>query len=202
MIRRLIIAAAATSLAYFAGAGVALADAADPFADATPMAADDLGQERAGFITEGGVTLGFGATVSTTIDGQLGLVTTLTVDNQGTKTSTWVNPELQNATTVSGANSGQTLSSLTGLDLQGLQNVTGVVLKGSDGVTALLSNLNSGTIQNVVVNTADGHTIMQNTDLTVTLPGFSATQAQMMQSNFALQLADIMHLTQLASVPH
>jgi hypothetical protein len=193
MIRHLLTAAAAAFLILCAGAAAA---ESDPFAGMAPVPTSALEQERAGFVTADGIQVGFGATVTTTVNGQVALVSTITIDNQGVGQQTsWVNPQLANATLVQGTG-GQSASAVTGLDLQGVQNATGVVIKSGGGVTALLANVSPAFIQNLVVNTASGQTINQTTALVLTVPGLAALQSSLAQGSIVYALGQAVQFAQ------
>jgi hypothetical protein len=150
--------------------------AADPFGGVAPVPAETLQSERAGFFTAGGLEFGFAAKLETTINGALALTTTLALQDNGSVTSqTTVNPNLSAAlggstvTTVSGGNQ---LSAATGLDLDGVKG-SGVVVTSNSGVTAVINNIGTNQLQNLVINTASNQAIAQTTAITLTLPGLS-----------------------------
>ena len=156
------------------------AAAADPFADVAPVSTDTLQSERAGFFTADGLEFGFAATLETTVNGQVALVTTLTLQDNGSVTrDTSVNSNLTTGQgqTVIPVSDAAELSAATGLNLSGVQG-TGVVIKSSSGVTAVINNVAANQLQNLVINTANGQMIMQNTTVTITLPAFNPGQFQ------------------------
>jgi hypothetical protein len=196
MIRHLLIAVASAFLLACAGAAAA---EPDPFAGMAPVPTSALEQERAGFVTADGIQVGFGATVTTTVNGQVALVSTITLDNQGVgQQTTWVNPQLGNATLVQGTGA-QSASAVTGLDLQGVQNATGVVIKSGGGETAVLTNVSPAFIQNLVVNTANGQTIDQNTALVLTVPGLAALQASVARGSIVYALNQAVQFAQVGA---
>jgi hypothetical protein len=154
------------AVALFAGLMSGGVSRADPFGGAAPVSADALQSERAGF-TANGETFGFTAALETLVNGQLALVTTLTLLDDGsvTKQSTAGSNGIpvSNAATLAAALSG------TGVNVNGL-SATGVVIKSSTGVTAVLDSVEGNQLQNLVINTASKQNIVQNTTLTITLP--------------------------------
>jgi hypothetical protein len=163
---RIILLLFVTTIVAAAGfRGVARA-AENPFGGVAPVSAEALQSERAGF-TADGTTFGFGATLETLVNGQVALVTTLTLLDDGSVAK-------QVAAGVGGipVNSAATLAAAlsgTGVNVNGL-SPTGVVIKGATGVTAVLDNVQANQLQNLVINTASGQNIVQNTTLTITLP--------------------------------
>jgi hypothetical protein len=181
----------AMAIAFCAGAmfGGACQAAEDPFGGAPPVSAGALQAERAGF-TADGLTFGFSATLETLINGQVALTTTLTLlDDGSVAKQTTVDSQLlagnsgaggggpsidipvNNAATLAAALSG------SGVSANGLSG-TGLVIKSNTGVTALLDNVGPNQLQNIVINTANGQNIVQNTALTITLPAASIAGMQ------------------------
>ncbi len=58
---------------------------------------------------------------------------------------------------------------------------SGVVIPGLGGQTELIHDFTDGQIRNIIANTASGRTIVQNTDVTITLPGFDQMQQNLQQ---------------------
>jgi hypothetical protein len=198
-VRRGMLTVALGAILVVGGARRALAETetSDAFAGAEPVAAADLETERAGFVTAAGITFDFGATVKTTVDGQLALVSTLQLNSMSQVTqTTWVNPALTNATVIQPGD-GQSLSALTGLSVDGVQNANGVVLKNGNGVTAVLADVSPTSIQSLVLNTANGQTISETTTVNLTLPNFAAMQTQFVQSGLVSGLNSSIRSTQL-----
>lgn len=175
-------------------------DDADSLDDAQAVDDTDLKAERGGFISAGGVTFDIGATVQTTVNGTLALVNTLNLSSNGQlQQSTWVNPALANATVITPSNI-SAISKATGINLSGVSGASGVVIPGSQGgYTAVLANLTQSALQNLVVNTANGQTITQTTNMTLTLPGFAATQAQAARANVFAGLTAALNMAQLGA---
>jgi hypothetical protein len=140
---------------------------------------DDL---RGGFDLFG-IEIGFGAVVTSTLNGVPVLTTQLTLTDTGSIIS-------QTLSTV-----GQNLDSLTpeqlaALGVTGLDGMNGVVIDSESGITAFVHNVTNGTLQNIIVNTATGQEIGQSIDVTLTLPGFEYIQNQLMLEQFGMQLSD------------
>ena len=140
---------------------------------------DDL---RGGF-NVGGIEIGFGAVVTSTLNGVPVMTTQLTVTDAGSI----VEQTMQNA--------GQTLGSLTSeqlaaLGLAAFEGMSGIVINGEGGITAFVHNITDGTLQNILVNTASGQDIEQDVDITLTLPGFEAIQNGFAMERFGMLIGD------------
>jgi len=71
--------------------------------------------------------------------------------------------------------------------------VAGVQIPGvTGGSTQVFANIGPGQIQNVVLNSASGQEITQNTNVTLTIYNFSAWQQQVAQRALSAQLANDM----------
>jgi hypothetical protein len=126
---------------------------------------DDL---RGGFDV-GGIEIGFGAVVTSTLNGAPVMTTQLTVTDTGSVVEQTMN------------DIGESLSSLTpeqlsALGIAALAGLDGVVVNGETGATVFVHNVGNGTLQNILVNTASGQDIRQDIDVTLTLPGFESIQ--------------------------
>jgi hypothetical protein len=201
----LLLASVLAPLALFAGAAHA---EDDPFGGAAPMNAETLQSERAGFFTADGQEFGFTATLTTLIDGQLALVTTLTLQDNGTVTQeTSVNSAVLKGnnlpagrSVVIPVNNAQSLANAlagTNVDLNGL-SATGVVIKSNSGVTAVLDNVTPNQLQNLVINTANGQNIVQNTAITLTLP--AASLSGMQASGLMNSLSNALEFAQIGGI--
>jgi hypothetical protein len=141
--------------------------------DPRPMSMDELADARGGFIVANGVTLGFGATVRTFVDGQLALESRLTWTETGAVTEH--SGGLEGAADLASAIDAALAQ---GLDLEGLQNGQGLLLSDASGATALVHNLRNGSIQNLIVNNASGRDLRQEIEITLTLPDLASMQRQ------------------------
>ena len=145
-------------------AGLALlACAAGASRAAAPLTPAELERERGGYLSVGGLSFDFGATVSTYVDGKLALQTGLT---------------LSDATT---------LARQTGMGQIG--GTMTANLPGDSGSTQLLQLASPSQLSNVVLNTASNRIISQNTSVTLTIPGLSALQGQYALQRLGAQLS-------------
>lgn len=177
---RLVLFAAAASAALCAPA---YADE-QGWGDVEVMADAELEDLRGGFEI-GGIEIGFGAVVTTILNGQPVLTTQLTITDAGRIVDQTM------------ANVGQSLSDLTpgqrdALGLGGLDDANGIVIEDESGVTALVHNVTEGALQNIIVNTATGRDISQDIDVTLTLPNFEFIQGEISLELFGMRLLDDM----------
>jgi hypothetical protein len=142
----------------------------------------EMDELRGGF-NVAGIEIGFGAVVTSTLNGVPVMTTQLTVTDAGSIVEQTMNT------------AGQTLGSLTieqlaALGLAAFAGMEGVVIDGEGGITAFVHNITDGTVQNILVNTASGQDIEQDVDITLTLPGFEAVQADFAMARFGMQISD------------
>ncbi|HYD72528.1 MAG TPA: hypothetical protein VEF55_05285 [Candidatus Binatia bacterium] len=145
----------------------------------------EMNDLRGGF-NVGGIEIGFGAVVTSTLNGVPVMTTQLTVTDAGSIVEQTMNT------------AGQTLGSLTteqlaALGLAAFAGMEGVVIDGEGGITAFVHNITDGTVQNILVNTANGQDIEQDVDITLTLPGFEAIQSEFAMARFGMQISDDLH---------
>jgi hypothetical protein len=57
-----------------------------------------------------------------------------------------------------------------------------------DGATVTIQNVGAGQLTNIVVNSANGRTIVQNTAVNLVLPGFSAAQRAQVLSAMGMKM--------------
>ncbi|AYG94329.1 hypothetical protein D8I30_03365 [Brevundimonas naejangsanensis] len=148
------------------------------------MTDDDLAEARGGFMTAGGFTFGFGAVVRSYVNGQLALKTQLTWTPAGPVTQQTQHsvPGVQDlASAMQGLAAG-------GIDLSGLQNAGGVAVIDSDGATAILHNITTSQLQNLIINNADNRNIRQEMELNLFLPDLAAIQADSRMQNYGSQI--------------
>ena len=149
------------------------------------MADDELGDLRGGFEV-GGITINFGATVTTILNGIPVLTTNITVTDAGRVVDQTI------------ADVGTTLDELSeegraALGLDGLgEDAAGIIIEDESGITALVHNVTDGALQNIIVNTATGRDISQDIDITLDLPGFEFIQGQLSLEHFGFRLQDDM----------
>ena len=149
----------------------------------------ELERTRGGFATPLGFDIGFGAEVSTYVDGKLALQTRLTWTSQGavrTVEAGDLTPDLV------------ARAAAKGLNLQPSQGA-GVLVDGpGGGATAVLQDLDAKHIAGLVINNASNRDIRQETAINLQLPDFKslqdsiqATQAQLrLQSALGLAMRD------------
>ena len=152
------------------------ADDSDDFDQAERIDDTKLDELRGGFLLDNGVTVGLGATVRTMVDGALALETNLVWQQQGAVITQQVG------------------AGLTPLEDSITKTVS--LPPGShafvlpQGETAIIHRVSDGSIQNILLNTASGRTIRQETELTLTLTGFHPVQQQILQDQLGLALAN------------
>ena len=144
--------------------------------DAGPQALsdDELSGLRGGFITTNGFTFGFGVVIRSYIDDRLALQTQLTWTPTGPVTQQ-VRGDVPGVTDLANA-----MTSLlnSGIDLRGISGTSGgVALVDGDGATALIHNVTSGQLQNLIVNSANNRNLRQDMELTLYLPDLAAMQS-------------------------
>jgi len=155
------------------------ADPSDQAGGLSAMSDAELGDMRGGILTPLGLEIGFGAEVRTYVDGQLALQTRLTWTDQGAVTERL--GDLGDVTATGAPPDGWT-----------------AVLAGDGGATQVLHDLTDGRIASVVVNTANGREIRQNTDIRLSIPQLAELQGQLfaerlnasIQNAVGLALAD------------
>lgn len=158
------------AVAFWTPAGLAAAQGPP-----APMSPADLQAMRGGY-EAGGLQLDFGAVVKTYVDGELALQSRLTWTPQGAVKTLEVGaatPDLAD------------LAARSGLTLEG-DAAEGLLVRGEGGATAVLHDLSSDRIANVVINNANNRTIRQATEITLNLPEFAK-----MSGDFASQRADL-----------
>ena len=171
-----------TACALAALSAPAYASADDRGDDIAVMDDAEMDNLRGGFRI-GGIEIGFGAVVTSTLNGVPVMTTQLTVTDAGSIVEQTMNT------------AGQTLGSLTteqlaALGLAAFAGMEGVVIDAEGGFTAFVHNMTDGTVQNILVNTANGQDIEQDVDITLTLPGFEAIQSDFAMARFGMQISD------------
>lgn len=150
-------------------------------ADIEVMDEAEMGALRGGIAVSPGLEINFGAVITTYVNGAPALTTNLTWTDAGQFVEQTIGEV------------GQSIDALTPgqraeLGLAGLENGGGVVINGADGVTALVHNVTTGALQNIIVNTAAGRDLRQDIDLTLTLPGFEAMQDALLLERIGIRL--------------
>lgn len=167
-----------TSLAQtFLGQAAFVPAAPDPAlaVASAPQALSDeeLSGLRGGFLTVNGFTFGFGVVISSYVDDRLALQTHMTWTSTGPTTKQTYG-DVPGITDLASA-----LTSLlnSGIDLRNLSGTSGgVALISGDGATALIHNVTSGQLQNLIVNSASNRDLRQDMELNLYLPDLAAMQ--------------------------
>lgn len=168
--------ALAITAALLAQTGVALAQPAG-LEDIPPMTRAELDQTRGAVLLPNGFELGFGALVSTFVDGELALQTQLTWTEAGPQTQLNAGAYTPDLAAAAAAN-GITI----GGDLQGL------LTPGAGGATVVVHDLTDGRLGNLVINNASMRSIRQTAEVTLNVPQLDAMQRQMSQQSQLRQL--------------
>jgi hypothetical protein len=141
-----------------------------------PMTEPELAAQRGGLMTPMGLDVGFGATIRTYVDGQQVLQTQLTWTDKGPVTQT------------------------VGAD--GAPSATTFVSPGAGGSTEVMHILNPDRIASVVVNTANGRNIRQDTDITLAVPQLQQFQQQVSADRITAGLQSALGLAVRDSASH
>ena len=150
-----------------------LAAAVAPGADAEfgvpPLTAAELAALRGGFVLPTGVEIDFGAVARTYSNGSLILETHIS----------W-NPD--------GSPMEETFSSPGLIPVSDLAN--GFALLDANGATIFAHQVDSAGVRNILLNEASARDLRTETQLTISLPGFEATQSAIRDSVLGLRLFD------------
>lgn len=178
MTARLIVAAAVAVLAL-------TSPAFQPATAREELTDLEMDNARGGILVAGGVAFEFGAVVNTYEDGVLRLQTQLTATPNG--------PLIQQT-------AGQNVSQLTGQVLSAVAGASagkGAVVTDSGAV--ILQQVSPGQITNLIVNSGSDHSFRQDTSVTLTLPGFAGTQADIARQLTGMHLSDDLHSVQIGA---
>lgn len=148
------------------------------------MADGEMDDLRGGFEING-IEIGFGAVVTTIMNGQPILTTQLTITDAGAIVDRTMADVGRNI-------SDMTEDERTALGIDGLDDAEGVVIEDESGITALVHNVTEGALQNIIINTATGRDITQDIDVTLTLPNFEFMQGELELERFGMRLLDDM----------
>ena len=169
------------ALAVVAPAFMATASLAEP----QPLSDDELSDLRGGFITTNGFTFGFGVVIRSYIDDKLALQTQLTWTPKGAVTEQ-IRGDVPGVTDLASA-----MTSLlnNGIDLRGITGTSGgVALVDGNGATALIHNVTTGQLQNLIVNSANNRNLRQDMELNLYLPDLAAMQSASSAQQRAAQM--------------
>ena len=157
-------------LAACAALGLLLAPAAraqEALEGLAPLSGEELSELRGGLLFAGGIAFDFGAVVRTTIDGQLALETRLTWTPDGVVV--------------------EDTSAMAPVQLPQIDGF-GLSITDASGTTIVGHRLLEGEIQGFILNSADNRDVRQDLDVTLTLPGFEATQRDMMTGRLGFRI--------------
>lgn len=145
----------------------------------------DMSEARGGFMTAGGFTFGFGVVVRSYVNDQLALQTQLTWTPTG-PVSQQVQHNVPGVADLAGA-----MASLVagGIDLRGLNNTGGVAVVDGSGATAILHNITTSQLQNLIINNADNRNIRQDMELNLVLPDLATIQTNSQMHNYGSNIA-------------
>ncbi|HEU4550660.1 MAG TPA: SPOR domain-containing protein [Rhizomicrobium sp.] len=138
-----------------------------------------LADLRGGFFLAGGVQFDFGASVRTMVNGQLALQSTVQWTQGGLMVQHVAGP---GTTPIPPSQLAELFGGNAGAQM-------GVTIPGQSGSTAVLTNLASGQIQNVLMNTANNQTATQNTDVLLTIYNLPQLQQLVSQQLLSARLA-------------
>lgn len=185
------------ALTALAPAVMATASLAEAPAGPQPLSDDELSDLRGGFITTNGFTFGFGVVIRTYVNEQLALKTQMTWTPTGPVTEQ-VRGDAPGVTDLASA-----LTSLlnNGIDLSGISGTAGgVALVDGDGATALIHNVTSGQLQNLIVNSASNRNLRQDMELNLYLPDAAAMQSASSAQQRVAQMTYDLNTTLIGSL--
>ena len=149
------------------------------------LAMEEMGALRGGFITALGVPIEFGVEIFTSIDGMQVFQTSFILTESGFERSILFLPdpdvdltgvtsiEIPSGTVVElvGGDTNVRVQDLMpdGIDLSGLDGTSGFVVLNDTGATAIVHDVSTGLLVNVIANTASGQDIQQHFEATITL---------------------------------
>ncbi len=165
---------------------VALAAFASPAVFQPAVAREQLTDEemddaRGGILVAGNVAFEFGAVMKTYEDGVLALQTQVNWTAAGQQVTQTLGPDVS-AGELGALNPASTAT------LAGLTKSTPTSFTTSDGAT-LIQQIAPTQVLNLLANTGSDHTYQLDTAVTLVLPGFASTQANMVQDLAALHIA-------------
>jgi hypothetical protein len=178
------VTAALAALILFAGRPARADDLPAPVSDS------ELDGMRGGFMVDG-IQFNFGALLSTTINGQLALQTQVNYTPTGPQVTSTVGANAVRGSSV-------TNGTINGLNLQGIspQNITLL----NNGATALIQRVTNGSVQNIVINTANNQNIQQSTQLQLQITALAQLQ-QLFAHNLAM-LSLMQNAQNSVTTPH
>ena len=160
-----------------------------PAAAREELTDQEMENARGGILEAGGVAFEFGAVVKTFEDGVLRLQTQVTATPNGPQISQTAGQDVSHLTD-------QLLSQLNAA-VGGANAARGAVVTDSGAV--IVQQFTPTQITNLIVNTDSNHSFRQDTDVTLTLPGFAGTQADITRQLTGLHLSDDLHSVQVGA---
>lgn len=136
-------------------------------------------------MTVAGFTFGFGVVVRSYVNDQLALQTQLTWTPTGAMTEQ-VQHNVPGVSDLAGAMAGLMAG---GVDLRGLNNAGGVAVIDGNGATAILHNITTSQLQNLIINNADNRDIRQDMELNLVLPDLGMIQTNSQRYNYGSNIA-------------
>ena len=168
------------------------------------LATDEMGGLRGGFISALGVPIQFGADVLTTIDGMPVFQTSFILTDAGLERSMVYLPDptfdMTGVTSVQipggtiveivGGDTGVDVQDIMpdGVNLTGLNGTAGFVLIGDTGATAVLHDVATDGLTNVIANTASGLDVQQQLQATITLNDIGNLQSNVRLEQLRMEL--------------
>lgn len=184
------------ALAVLAPAFMATASLAES-SGPQPLSDEELSGLRGGFITTNGFTFGFGVVIRSYVDNKLALQTQLTWTPKGAVTEQ-IRGDVPGVTDLASA-----MTSLlnNGIDLSGITGTSGgVALVDGNGATALIHNVTSGQLQNLIVNNANNRNLRQDMELNLYLPDLAAMQSASSAQQRAAQITYDLNTTLIGAL--
>ena len=168
------------------------------------LATEEMGGLRGGFINALGVPIQFGADVLTTIDGMPIFQTSFILTEVGLERSMIYLPnptldmtgvtsvEIPGGTVVEfvGGDNGVDVQDLLpdGINITGLNGTAGFVLVDQTGATAVLHDVATDGLMNVIANTASGVDVRQDLEATITLNDIGNLQSNVRLERLRMEL--------------
>lgn len=143
----------------------------DVLTSLAPMSEGELQEQRGGFLWEG-LQIGLGAEVRSYLDGRLVMQTNFTLGEGLGERTQWVSSDLAKSTAAALASAEREQSSIR------LTSGGGEVYFANEGRTAFVIN-DAAALSQMVLNTASGTSIRQETDIVLDLKNFGPLEAQL-----------------------
>lgn len=174
---RLLLATAVALLAFTSPAMFQSATAREQMTD------EEMDDARGGILVAGNLAFEFGAVMKTYEDGVLALQTQVNWTAAGQQVTQTLGPEV-----TTGEQMAAGLDPTTAATLAAVSKTTPSSYTTVDGAT-LIQQVSPSQVLNLLANTGSNHTYQLDTAVTLVLPGFASTQANMAQDLTALHIA-------------